>query len=47
MKLIRLQNVTKTYYLGDVDFPVLGGISLSVARGEMVAGMGHSVPVPS
>jgi len=40
--LIRLENITKTYYLGEVDVPVLKGISLTIARGEMVALMGAS-----
>ncbi|MGD0896530.1 MAG: ABC transporter permease [Thermoguttaceae bacterium] len=42
MELIRLEDITKTYYLGEVDVPVLKGISLSIARGEMVALMGAS-----
>ena len=42
MELIRLENITKTYHLGEVDVPVLRGISLSIARGEMVALMGVS-----
>ncbi len=42
MELIRLENITKTYRLGELDVPVLKGISLSVRRGEMVAIMGAS-----
>jgi ABC-type lipoprotein export system ATPase subunit len=42
MDLIRLEDVRKTYYLGEVDVPVLKGISLTIARGEMVALMGVS-----
>ncbi len=42
MELIRLENITKTYYLGEVDVPVLKGISLSIHSGEMVALMGAS-----
>ena len=42
MELIRLENITKTYHLGEVDVPVLKGISLSIERGEMVALMGAS-----
>lgn len=42
MELIRLENIHKTYHLGAVDVPVLRGISLSIARGEMVALMGAS-----
>ena len=40
--LIQLENITKTYHLGEVDVPVLKGVSLSIARGEMVALMGAS-----
>jgi macrolide transport system ATP-binding/permease protein len=42
MELIRLEDIHKTYHLGEVDVPVLRGISLSIARGEMVALMGAS-----
>jgi ABC-type lipoprotein export system ATPase subunit len=42
MELIRLNNITKTYYLGEIDVPVLKGISLEVERGEMLALMGVS-----
>ena len=42
MELIRLENITKTYHLGAVDVPVLSGVSLTIARGEMVALMGVS-----
>jgi ABC-type lipoprotein export system ATPase subunit len=42
MELIRLEDIRKTYYLGEVDVPVLKGISLSVDRGELVALMGAS-----
>jgi macrolide transport system ATP-binding/permease protein len=42
MELIRLENICKTYHLGEVDVPVLRGISLSIHRGEMVALMGAS-----
>ena len=42
MELIRLENVHKTYYLGEVEVPVLRGVSLSIRRGEMVALMGAS-----
>ena len=41
-ELIRLENITKTYHLGEVDVPVLKGVSLTIARGEMVALMGAS-----
>ena len=42
MELIELRNIYKTYYLGEVDLPVLKGVSLSVSRGELVALMGAS-----
>ncbi len=42
MELIRLENVYKTYHLGEMDVPVLKGVSLTIARGEMVALMGAS-----
>jgi ABC-type lipoprotein export system ATPase subunit len=42
MELIRLVDVRKTYHLGEMDVPVLKGVSLSIARGEMVALMGAS-----
>ena len=42
MDLIELRDVRKTYHLGEVDVPVLKGVSLSVAKGELVALMGAS-----
>ena len=42
MELIRLEDVHKTYSLGEVDVPVLRGVSLCIHRGEMVALMGAS-----
>jgi ABC-type lipoprotein export system ATPase subunit len=42
MELIKLQDIYKTYRLGEVDVPVLKGVSLSVERGELVALMGAS-----
>ena len=42
MELIRLHDITKTYSLGEVTVPVLKGVSLEIARGEMVALMGAS-----
>ena len=42
MDFIQLNELRKTYHLGEVDVPVLKGISLSVSRGEMVALMGPS-----
>jgi ABC-type lipoprotein export system ATPase subunit len=40
--LIRLADVHKTYHLGELDVPVLKGISLTIARGEIVALTGVS-----
>ena len=42
MELIELRDIRKTYNLGEVDVPVLMGVSLSVSRGEFVALMGTS-----
>ena len=42
MALIELENITKTYFLGEIDVPVLKGISLSIDEGEYVALMGAS-----
>lgn len=40
--IIELEDIHKTYRMGDVAVPVLKGVSLSVARGELVALMGSS-----
>jgi macrolide transport system ATP-binding/permease protein len=40
--VIRVENVTRTYHVGDVDVPALRGVSLTVERGEFVAVMGSS-----
>lgn len=42
MSLIRLDNICKTYFMGDISLPVLKGVSLSIERGEMVALTGVS-----
>jgi ABC-type lipoprotein export system ATPase subunit len=42
MSFIELRDICKTYRLGEVDLPVLRGISMEVARGELVALMGAS-----
>jgi ABC-type lipoprotein export system ATPase subunit len=42
MELIQLRNIFKTYRVGEIDVPVLKGVSLDVLRGELVALMGVS-----
>jgi ABC-type lipoprotein export system ATPase subunit len=42
MELIKLDNITKTYHVGELDVPVLKGVSLRIDRGELVALMGAS-----
>lgn len=42
MSLIELQDIHKTYHLGEIDVLVLRGVSLSIKQGEMVALMGAS-----
>ena len=42
MELISLKNLTKTYHVGEMDVPVLKGVSMSIDRGELVALMGAS-----
>jgi ABC-type lipoprotein export system ATPase subunit len=42
MDLIKLVDLYKTYHLGEIDVPVLKGVSLTIERGEMVALMGVS-----
>ncbi|WP_277925522.1 ABC transporter ATP-binding protein [Anabaena catenula] len=40
--MIWLESITKTYYLGEVDVPILKGIQLSIEEGEYVSIMGAS-----
>ena len=40
--LIRIEDVTRTYHVGDVDVHALRGVSVSIERGEFVAIMGSS-----
>jgi len=40
--LIDLRDIHKTYYLGEVDLPVLKGVSLTIAKGELATLMGAS-----
>jgi ABC-type lipoprotein export system ATPase subunit len=42
MELITLENITKTYHLGEQDVPVLKGVSAEIRRGELVALTGAS-----
>jgi ABC-type lipoprotein export system ATPase subunit len=42
MKLIEISDIFKTYFLGEVDVPVLKGVTLQIGSGEMVALMGAS-----
>jgi len=41
-ELIRVEDVHKTYRMGDVEVPALRGINLTIAQGEFVAVMGSS-----
>ena len=41
-QLIRVEDVYKTYRMGDVEVPALRGINLTIERGEFVAVMGSS-----
>ncbi len=40
--LLSLRDITKTYHMGDVLFPVLHGITFTVERGEFVSVLGPS-----
>ena len=42
MDLIELHDIRKTYHLGEVDLPVLKGVSLNITCGELAALMGAS-----
>ncbi|HWD19878.1 MAG TPA: ABC transporter ATP-binding protein [Verrucomicrobiae bacterium] len=42
MALLDLRDVRKTYHLGEVDLPVLKGVTLAIEKGELVALMGAS-----
>jgi ABC-type lipoprotein export system ATPase subunit len=42
MDLLDLREVRKTYHLGEMDLPVLKGVTLTIAKGELVALMGAS-----
>ena len=40
--MIKVENLTKTYWMGDVEVQALAGVSFTVEDGEMVAIMGPS-----
>ena len=42
MPVIKVENIKKTYYMGDTKVHALRGVSLEVQRGEFVAIMGPS-----
>ncbi len=42
MDLIALKSIHKVYHLGEIDVPVLKGISMVISQGEMVSLMGAS-----
>jgi macrolide transport system ATP-binding/permease protein len=42
VELIELRDIHRTYHVGEIDVPVLKGVSLTVSRGEFVALMGAS-----
>ena len=42
MPLIEVKNLTKVYHDGEIDTPVLHGVSFAIDRGEFVAIMGPS-----
>lgn len=41
-ELIRLENICKNYWRGELEIPVLRGVSLTIMRGELVALVGTS-----
>src|SRR5258706_1333261 len=41
-ELIRIENLTKTYHVGDITVQALRGVSVTIARGGFVAIMGPS-----
>ncbi len=42
MDIISLKDIHKVYHLGEIDVPVLKGITMTIAKGEMVSLMGAS-----
>jgi len=41
-EVIRVEELTKTYRMGDMDVPALRGVNLTIERGEFIAVMGAS-----
>src|SRR6516162_2843049 len=41
-ELIRLEKICKTYHRGTLEIPVLQGVTLTIARGELLALVGAS-----
>jgi len=41
-ELIRIEKLTKTYYVGDITVNALRGVSVTIQRGAFVAIMGPS-----
>ena len=41
-EVIRVEGLTKTYHMGDVEVPALRGIDLTIQRAEFIAVMGSS-----
>jgi ABC-type lipoprotein export system ATPase subunit len=42
MDLILLENIFKTYHVGELDVPVLRGVSLQIRKGELISLVGAS-----
>jgi ABC-type lipoprotein export system ATPase subunit len=42
--VIKVENVARTYHVGDVDVQALRGVSLTIERGEFVAIMDRPAP---
>jgi len=43
-ELIRIEHLTKTYYVGDITVNALRGVSVTIRRGGFVAIMDLRVP---
>ena len=41
-EIIRIENLVKTYHMGDVDVHALNGVNLAIEEGSYVAIMGAS-----